>query len=87
MKMIEIRDATAALKDYADDLGEDDTIVLTENGLPVAALTAIDAEDLESAQVAASDKFWEIILRARERYVAEGGISTEDLRAELGIEA
>ena len=42
-----------------------DVIIVTRNGKPVAAIQAIDDEDLEDLLLERSEKFWKMIARAR----------------------
>jgi len=53
-------------------------------GKPVAALVAIDADDLESAALSVHPQFLEIMERSRLRHDQAGGISTEEMRRRLG---
>jgi prevent-host-death family protein len=44
---------------------ENDVVIVTRRGKPVAALHAITEEDLEDYLLERSPKFWEMIRRAR----------------------
>ena len=44
---------------------ERDVIVVTRRGKPVAAIQAIDDDDLEDLLLERSTKFWDMIARAR----------------------
>ncbi len=42
-----------------------EVVIVTRRGRPVAAIQAIDDDDLEDLILERSDKFWEMIARAR----------------------
>lgn len=48
------------------DAARDDVVIVTRNGKPVAAIQAIDDEDLEDLLLERSERFWGMIARARE---------------------
>ena len=82
MKSVELDDATAALKDYAEQL-EQDPLVLTRHGKAVAALVRIKDSDLESFLVSESPVFKRIIRRSRASYKRTGGLTREELEERL----
>ncbi len=43
-----------------------DVVVVTRNGRPVATIQAIGDEDLEDLLLERSDRFWDMIARARQ---------------------
>ncbi|MBI5479413.1 MAG: type II toxin-antitoxin system prevent-host-death family antitoxin [Deltaproteobacteria bacterium] len=45
---------------------ERDVVVVTRRGKPVAAIQAIDDDDLEDLLLERSPKFWDMIARARQ---------------------
>ncbi len=47
------------------DAAADDVVIVTRNGKPVAAIERIDDTDLEDFLLERSEKFWEMIARAR----------------------
>ncbi len=47
------------------DAARDDVVVVTRNGKPVAAIQAIDDDDLEDLLLERSEKFWAMLARAR----------------------
>jgi prevent-host-death family protein len=53
------------------EASEQDTLVLTNNGRPVAVLISLRKVDRESSALSASPKFWRIIETARQQ-VREG---------------
>ncbi len=80
MKIIEKADATATLAEYAAEIANGAVIVMSE-GQPVAALVPIENADLETVSLSTKREFLELIERSRARVDAEGGISSEDMRA------
>jgi hypothetical protein len=82
MKSVELDEATAALKDYAEQLTQD-PIVLTRDGKAVAALVRIQDADLESFLVSESPVFKRIVRRSRASYKRDGGLSREELEERL----
>ncbi len=83
MKTVELADATASLSDYARKARKE-TLIVTRRGKPVAALMPVDAHtDLESLVVTTHPTFQAIMGRSEARYKAEGGFSTERVRARL----
>jgi prevent-host-death family protein len=84
MKTIDIKKATGQLKDYAK-AAEDEVVVVTRKGKPVAAVVALDDADYESLSLSTNSRFVEIIARSRSRMEKEGGIPTDEIRRRLGI--
>lgn len=82
MKSVEFDDATAALKDYAEQLTQD-PIVLTRDGKAIAALVRIQDSDLESFLVSESPAFKRIVRRSRSSYKRRGGLTREELEERL----
>jgi hypothetical protein len=82
MKSVELDEATAALKDYAEQLTQD-PIVLTRGGKAIAALVRLRDSDLESFLVSESPVFKRIIRRSRISYKRGGGLSREELEERL----
>ena len=82
MKTIEIKEATEALSEYAQDVGNGPLIV-TIGGKPVAALVAIPNTDLESVSLSTNPEFLGIIERSRARLESEGGVTGEEIREHL----
>lgn len=83
MKVIEQRDATATLAEYAADL-ESGPVIVTLQGRPVAALVPIDNTDLETASLSTNRQFIDLIERSRASVQAEGGIPSEEIRRRFG---
>jgi antitoxin (DNA-binding transcriptional repressor) of toxin-antitoxin stability system len=83
MKIVEKAEATATLAAYAEAIGSG-TVIITDQGKPVAALVAIENADLETVALSTNRQFIELIERSRARIQAEGGISSEEMRRRLG---
>jgi PHD/YefM family antitoxin component YafN of YafNO toxin-antitoxin module len=64
MKTLELRKASKALADYAANLGSE-SIVVTSNKKPVAALVSLKHVDRESLSLSLDPAFMKIIRRAR----------------------
>ena len=84
MKAIDIRNATKPLSEYAKR-ADDEPLIVTRKGKPVAVLTSADGMDAESIALANNAKFAAIIARSRTRMEKEGGIPIEEVRRRLGI--
>jgi prevent-host-death family protein len=83
MKTLEVAQATAPLADYARDM-ENEPLILTSNGKPVAALVPIENADIETVTLSTHPQFLALIERSRARQKTEGGISSEEMRRRLG---
>ena len=84
MKSIEVSEAVGPLSEYAKELNQE-PLILTRDGKPIAALVPIENADLETVTLSTDPKFLAIIERSRSRQRGEGGISSEELRRRLGI--
>ena len=82
MKSVELDNATAALKEYAENLTREE-IVLTRDGKAIAALVRIKDSDLEAFLVSESPVFKRIIRRSRASYKRSGGLTREQLEERL----
>lgn len=47
------------------EAAKDDVVIVTRNGKPVAAIQAIDADDIEDLLLERSERFWDMIAPAR----------------------
>jgi hypothetical protein len=54
-------------------------------GKPLAAVVSLKGTDLETASVSVSPVFQQIIKRSRRRQASEGGMSSDQVRLELGL--
>lgn len=87
MKEVEIEDATASLAEYARAAVNDEPVILTRRGKPVAAVVSLKGIDRDSLALSQSAAFRSIIARSRARHEAEGGLSAAEMRRRLGIAA
>jgi prevent-host-death family protein len=81
---VDIAEATGALFDYARNARKG-TVVVTRRGKPLAAVVAVDPEDWEDWVVAHDPGFIALMERSEARYRAEGGLTSDQVRAQLGI--
>lgn len=79
MRVIERKDATASLAEYAAEIGND-PLVVTSEGQPVAALVPIENADMETVALSTNREFLDLIERSRSRVRADGGISSQEMR-------
>ena len=86
MKTVAVEDMSGPVANWFTGQ-DDDTVVITRSGEPMALLTAVDSLDLETISLSNNPKFWEIIERSRARQNNEGGLSSADVRRELGLPA
>ena len=84
MKALEIQQATAPLADYVRNINEEPVIV-SVGGRPVAALVPIQNADWETARLSTDPQFLALIQRSRSRQEKEGGIPGREMRRRLGI--
>ena len=84
MKTIEISQATAPLAEYAQTVDKE-TLILTINGEPVAALVSIHDVDLETIKLSTDPRFLSLIEQSRTRQQQEGGLSSAEMRRRLGL--
>jgi antitoxin (DNA-binding transcriptional repressor) of toxin-antitoxin stability system len=82
MRIVDIKDATHTLAEYAVEIG-DCPIIVASDGTPVAALVPIENADLEVSSLSTSREFLELIERSRARVRAEGGLSSEQMRRRI----
>ena len=84
MKTIELTQANDSLGKSVRNLAGE-PIVVTEAGVPIAALMPIDELDLESLALGSNPRFPAIIEEARAQCRQGLGLSTDDVRRELGL--
>jgi antitoxin (DNA-binding transcriptional repressor) of toxin-antitoxin stability system len=84
MKNVELTHANDSLGQSVRDLAGE-PLVVTEAGVPIAALVPIDELDLESLALGNDPRFLAIIEEARAQCRQGLGLSTEDVRRELGL--
>jgi antitoxin (DNA-binding transcriptional repressor) of toxin-antitoxin stability system len=84
MKTVELSQATGPLADYVGDV-EAEPLVITVDGQPVAALVATGELDLETLAMSTNPAFLALIERSRTRQRTEGGLTSDQVREQLGI--
>ena len=82
MKTLELKKASKALADYATHLGSE-SIVLTSNKRPVAALVSLKGVERESLSLSLNPAFLKIIRRARAEVRRGEVYSLEQVKEEL----
>jgi len=83
VKVVEKHEATRTLADYASEI-QGGPIIVTDHGLPVAALVPIENADLETVSLGTNRQFLDLIERSRSRVRDEGGVSSEGMRHRFG---
>jgi len=83
MKVVEKKDATGTLAEYAAHI-QSGPLIVTNQGRPVAALVPIENADLETVELSTNRQFLDLIERSCARVQAEGGISADEMRRRLG---
>ncbi len=84
VQTIDIKEAIQPLAEYAQLL-QTGPLLVTQEGEPVAALIAVGNMDAETISLSQNPQFLEIIERSRLRQKAEGGISSSEMRRQLGL--
>jgi antitoxin (DNA-binding transcriptional repressor) of toxin-antitoxin stability system len=79
MKILEKSDATGSLAEYTADI-EKEPVIVTSDGIPIAALVPIGNVDLETMSLSTNAVFIALIERSRTRHRTEGGISSDEMR-------
>ena len=79
MKVVEKRDATATLAEYAAQI-DNGPVIVTSEGRPVAALVPIENADIETVSLSTNREFLELIERSRAHVRSEGGIPGDEMR-------
>ncbi len=84
MKNIEMIQASESLAQAVRNLAGS-PVVVTEDGVPIAALLPIDDADLESVALGTNSKFLAVIEQALAQCRQGLGLSAEAARRELGL--
>jgi len=84
MKTIELSSATATLAEYTDKLGSE-PVILTSDGVPVAALISLENMDLETIAMSVNPQFMALIEHASMQHQEAGGIAAEEMRPRLNL--
>ncbi len=82
MKTLELRDASKPLSDYTAEL-DSESLVITSNDKPVAALVSLKGLDRESVALSMSPEFAKIIRRARLEARKGKVVSLDQIKKEL----
>ena len=82
MKILEKSDATGSLAEYTADI-EKEPVIVTSDGIPIAALVPIGNVDLETMSLSTNAVFIALIERSRARHRTEGGISSDEMRRRM----
>lgn len=82
MKILEKSDATGSLAEYTANI-EKEPVIVTSDGIPIAALVPIGNVDLETMSLSTNAVFIALIERSRARHRAEGGISSGEMRRRM----
>ena len=85
MTTLDISKATESLADYSKDVSTE-PLILTKNGLPVAALVSIEDMDWESLSLILNSKFIDIIEKSRQQIRAKGGVSAAEMGKRLALD-
>ncbi len=80
MKFLDKHDATRPLADYAAEIREG-TIVVTEDGLPMAALVPLTNADSETVSLSTNPEFLKLMERSRAQLREGEGVSSDDMRS------
>ncbi len=84
MNKLDMAQATAPLEQYAREVNED-PLILTIDGKPVAALVPIENADLETVTLSTHPEFLALIERSQARQKAGGGAPGAEMRRRLGL--
>lgn len=85
MKTIELSQV-AALTPHVQP-GNQEPVILIQNGQTVAAILPADEQGVESMLLSLNPKFQAVLERSQKRLESEGGLSPADVRARLGLPA
>lgn len=83
MKSVALTAATRALADYARE-AQQEVLVVTWRGKPIAAVVPLRGVELESLAVSTHPDFIALIARARARFQKTGGVSLEEMKGRWG---
>lgn len=85
MKKLDLTQATNTLANYVQEIGKDDTLVLMQNGQPVAVLMPIADTDMETLSLSTNPEFLAILAQSRASLKAKGGIPLDVVKKRLGL--
>ena len=84
MKVIDLAKAAVFLANYATDPNQQ-PVILTVKGKPVAVVLPAEGGDVESISVGLNPQFNALMERSRRRMETEGTISDEEMRRRRGL--
>ncbi|MCL6541135.1 hypothetical protein [Roseiflexus sp.] len=84
LRIIDITEATQPLSEYAQQ-ADTGPLVVMANGKPIAVVLPIENADTETIALSENPQFLAIIERSRERQKREGGLTSDQVRARLGV--
>jgi antitoxin (DNA-binding transcriptional repressor) of toxin-antitoxin stability system len=84
MRNVEVTQAHASLGQSVRQLAGE-PLVVTEDGVPIAALVPIDELDQESLALGSNPRFMAILEEARDQCRQGLGLTPEAVRRELGL--
>ena len=82
MKQLEVTQKLVSLLEAVHSLGHEPTAVL-QNGRPVAVLLPVEGADLETVALSLNPQFLRSWNAPGTRRLAEGGVSSEEMRRRL----
>ena len=85
MKTIELSEV-AALTPHVQP-GNQEPVILIQNGHTVAAILPADEQGVESMLLSLNPQFQAVLERSQKRFESEGGLSAAEVRARLGLPA
>ena len=65
--------------------GSHELVILTQGGQAVAAVFPASEEDVKDLFLSTSAHFQAILERSQRRFESEGGVSSADVRSQLGL--
>ena len=85
MKTIELSEVSALTPHVQP--GSHEPVILTKDGQTIAAILPADEQDVESLLLSIDPQFQAVLERSHRRLESEGGLSSADVRARLGLPA
>lgn len=85
MKVISVEESKLTASALAD-MAKGETVILTRNGRPIAAVKNVSGSDWESLSLASNPQFMSLIEESHRAHHEQGGIGLAELRRELGLD-
>jgi len=86
MKAVPLEETTLTVAELVE-LALTEAVILTRDGQPLVAVRDVSSSDWEAAALTHNPQFAALIERSRRSYRESGGISLEQLRRELALDA